>query len=315
MQVDAERWFSGKTVTVLGASGFLGSHLVRRLLPLCARVVSFSRGSATGSLEILTGSEIVLGDMREPHDVARAIDSSAVVFNFAGRSGSVESSRHSLADLDVNVGGLINLLEAATALDEQPKIVFPGSRLQYGRVTGLPVAESAAQLPLSPYGLHKKFCEEYLAFYARTRGIRYAVARLTNPFGPYRQRYAFGYNVLNQMIARARAGETIDVYGDGAQLRDYVYVEDAIDALLLLAARQENDVVNVGSGSGTSFRNAAETIVRIAGRGTVRSLPWPPEAQKVETGDFVADITAVRDLGWQPRYRFEDGVQATLGAS
>ena len=314
MHADVERWFSRKKVTVLGASGFLGTRLVRRLLPLCAHVVSFSRGSATGSMEVLAGSEIVLGDIREPRDVVRAIRSSDVVFNFAGRSGSIESTHHSFADLEVNVGGLINLLDGAARRTDPPKIVFPGSRLQYGRVAQLPVAETAAQQPLSPYGLHKRFCEDYLEFYARTRGIRYAVARLTNPYGPYHQRYPFGYNVLNQMIARARAGETISVYGDGEQLRDYVFVDDAVDALLILAARESNDVVNVGSGTGTSFRAAAEAIVRLAGRGDVTSIPWPPEAQKVETGDFVADITAVRNLGWQPRYRFEEGVLATLGS-
>jgi UDP-glucose 4-epimerase len=314
MHAEAEAWFSGKTVTVLGASGFLGTHLVHRLLPLCARVVSFSRGSATGSMKVLAGSDIVLGDIREPRDVKAAIGSSDVVFNLAGRSGSIESSRHSFSDLEVNVGGLINVLEAAAALPEPPKIVFPGSRLQYGRVSHLPVDETAPQLPLSPYGLHKRFCEEYLAFYGRSKGLRYAVARLTNPFGPYHQRYSFGYNVLNQMIEKARTGDAITVYGDGSQLRDYLYIEDAIDALLVLGAHDENAVVNVGSGTGTRFRAAAETIVRLAGHGEIRSVPWPPDAQGVETGDFVADISAMRKLGWQPRFTFEDGVLATLSA-
>lgn len=314
MHADTGARFSGKTVTVLGASGFLGSHLVQRLLPLCARVVSFSRGSATGSMQVLAGSDIVLGDIREPRDVQRAIGPSDVVFNFAGRSGSIESSRHTFSDLDVNVGGLINVLDAAAASPQQPKIVFPGSRLQYGRVSVLPVDENAPQLPLSPYGLHKRFCEEYLAFYGRSKGVRYAVARLTNPFGPYHQRYSFGYNVLNQMIARAQAGEAISVYGEGAQLRDYLYIDDAVDALLVLGAGEMNAVVNVGSGVGTRFRTAAETIVRLAGQGKVNSIPWPADAQGVETGDFVADISAISKLNWQPRFSFEEGVLATLRA-
>lgn len=312
MNAAAERWFSDKRVTVLGASGFLGSHLVRRLVPLCGSVVSFSRGSATGSLDALAGSEIVLGDLRVPTDVKKAIAGSSVVFSFAGKSGAIGSVAQALADLETNVGGIVNVLDAARAMPEPPKVIFPGSRLQYGRVSVTPTPESAPQLPLSPYGLHKKFCEEYLAYHARLHGVPYVVARLTNPYGAHGLRYAFGYNVLNQMIVAAIAGKPLTIFGDGRQLRDYIFIDDAIDALLLLAGTASNVCVNVGSGEPTEFRNAAEIIVRLAGRGKTRSAAWPADALAVETGDFVADISLARSHGWSPRFSFEAGVRETI---
>ncbi|HEY9179710.1 MAG TPA: NAD-dependent epimerase/dehydratase family protein, partial [Candidatus Baltobacteraceae bacterium] len=200
----------------------------------------------------------------------------------------------------------------ARKADRPIRVVFPGSRLEYGRPAVLPAAESDPMHPLSPYGVNKLACELYLELYSRLHGISYAVGRLTNPYGPSVGGASTEYNVFNRLIAIAASGGDITLYGDGKQLRDYVFVDDAVKALALLAACQANITVNVGSGIGVTLRNATETIVRVVGRGQVVYVPWPADAQRVETGDFVADITGMRALGWEPSTALEDGIRRTL---
>ena len=302
-------------VLVTGASGFLGSRLVRRLHGRTRRLVAMARGAATVAHPGLKDVEVVLGDVSVGGQIARAIKDIDVVIHFAGHSGAGSSAEDPVYDLTANAGGTIALLEAARKRGGPIRVVFPGSRLEYGRVDRIPVAESAPLRPVSPYGVSKYACEMYLDLYSRLYGISYAVARLTNPYGPWIGRPGLDYNVLNKLIATAKSGGAIRVYGDGAQQRDYVFVDDVVDAIVLLASLPENVTANVGSGTGMSLRAAAETIVRVAGCGSVESAPWPEQAQRVETGDFVADVSRMRSFGWAPKTSFEEGVRATLKES
>ncbi|MBV9271868.1 MAG: NAD-dependent epimerase/dehydratase family protein [Candidatus Eremiobacteraeota bacterium] len=299
-------------VAVTGASGFLGERLVRHLLPRCREVVAIARGAATGVLQDLRGAQILLADVTQAADLAPALAGVDVVFHLAGRSGASASAASPIADLDVNVGGLLTLLDVLTRIAPRARVVFPGSRLEYGTPQAVPVPESHPINPLSPYGLHKYLCELELALFARTSELRYAVARLTNPYGPWQSASARQYNVLNQMILTASNGGTITLYGDGSQVRDYIFVEDAVAALTRLGELDESVVVNVGSGTGISVRDAAETMVRIAGRGSIAFVPWPEPERRVETGDFIADISKMSSLGWKPQYAFEDGIAETI---
>ena len=300
------------SVLITGASGFIGSRLVRHLAGRTRRLVAMARGTATALHPALRDVETILGDVSVPSQMQAALRDIDVVIHLAGHSGANSSANDPRHDLNANVGGMISLLEAARAQDRQVRIVFPGSRLEYGRVKALPAAETGPICPLSPYGVNKYACELYLEMYSRIYGISYAVARLTNPYGPWTVRPAQEYNVLNKLIATAASGGTITVYGDGRQLRDYLYVDDAVRAFERLAAYGENVVANVGSGIGVSFRLAAETIVRVAGRGTIATVPWPKEAQRLETGDFVADISRMCALDWKPTTSLEEGITLTL---
>jgi len=303
---------SNSSVLVTGASGFIGGRVVRRLAGKCKRLVAFVRGTATVLHPDLRGIDLVLGDITVPGQTQAALGDADVVIHLAGHSGAESSARDPDFDLQTNVGGIIVLLEAVRRRGTPCRIVFPGSRLEYGAVGALPVSEDAPIRPLSPYGVNKYVCEMYLELYARLYGISYAVARFSNPYGPWVAAPAREYNVLNKMIALAQADSNLTVYGDGRQLRDYLYVDDAVDALLLLASLKDNVVVNVGSGSGISFREAADTIVRVVGRGRVKSVPWPSGTAQFETGDYVADGTRIRELGWTPSTSFEDGIRLTV---
>lgn len=303
------------SVLVTGASGFIGGQMIRRLAGKCRRLVAFACGTATLLDPALRDVEVILGDVSVPNQIEAALGDADVVIHLAGHSGARSSAQDPAFDLKTNVGGLISLLEAVRKRGTSCRVVFPGSRLEYGAVSSLPVTEDAPKRPASPYGLHKYTCEAYLDLYSRLYGISYAVARLTNPYGPWLVPPVREYNVLNKMIATAQANGTLTVYGKGEQIRDYLYIDDAVEALLLFAGLQDNIVANVGSGAGMTFREAAQSIVRIAARGRVEFVPWPQEDARVETGDFVADITYARSLGWAPKTAFDLGVRKTLDAS
>lgn len=306
--------FAGRRVAVIGASGFLGAHLVASLSAAGARVVAMARGTATADV-IPGGVELVLGDVRSRTDVQAAIAEAELVFLMAGRSGAGASFQEPAEDLDVNARGLLTVLDCVARAQQPPKVVFPGSRLEYGAVRALPVPEDAPLAPNSPYGLHKVLCEQYLDLYAKRFGVRYAVARLTNPYGPGVAAVQRGYNVVTHFIARALAGEEIPVFGDGLQLRDYVFVDDVSDALMRLALCEDDAyVANVGSGEGLSVADAVRRIVEIVGGGKLIHVSWPDDALRVETGDFVAETTKMRSLGWIPRTSFDEGVARTAAS-
>jgi UDP-glucose 4-epimerase len=295
-------------VLVAGASGFIGSALAARL---AATGVAFDALVRSGA-DVPGAERTFRGDVRDAEIVRRSIAHSDVVFALAGLSGASASVRDPFASLDVNAAGFLTLLEASANARRMPRIVFPSSRLVYGPVDRVPVAEDAPTRPNSPYGLHKLFCEQYAALFARRYGLRYAVARLTNPYGATSARAGAPYNVLGALAARATAGEPLTIYGDGLQIRDYLAIDDALDGLALLAAgAADGTIVNLGSGDGITFADAVGRLAQATGA-EVRSVPWPEADLSVETGSFVADITVARSLGFAPRIGFDTGLAAML---
>jgi UDP-glucose 4-epimerase len=304
---------------VLGGLGFIGSNLALRLADAGARVTVVSR-SRKGYEETAhrlesRGVHVVVGDVRDARAMAAAVAGQSVVFHAAGRSGAVASMEDPLADLDANCRGTLVVLEALRAVNREAKIVFVGSRLEYGHGGRDPIAEDRQLDPLCVYAVHKLAVEHYLRVYSRLYGIRFAIARVTNPYGPGQPSARTAYGVVNQLIHRALEDATLTIYGDGLQRRDYIFVDDVSDALMALASARESDgrTYNVGTGIGTSLREVAETIARIAGGGRVQRVDWPAMAQQIETGDFVADVSRIeREVGWRPSVTLEDGLQRTV---
>ena len=172
-------------VLVIGGLGFIGVNLTTRLAVLVS-VLTPDRGKHANEIPSFErhGVEIVEGDLRDQALISRRVVGCQVVINLSGQSGAVRSMDDPWTDLDVNVRGNLALLEALRAQNRDAKIVFAGSRLQYGHVDQLPVSEDAARKPLCLHALHKQAVEQYLDLYNRLFGIRYSVARITNPYGP-----------------------------------------------------------------------------------------------------------------------------------
>lgn len=307
---------------VIGGLGFIGANLAERLLASGHDVTIVTPNRARHELRAAAfanrGAHIVEGDLRDRDAMARAVAGQHLVFNLAGESGAVRSMEDPWTDLDVNCMGNLSLLEALRTVNRDARLVFVGSRLQYGRQAGQPVAEDQLPEPLCLHAIHKLTVERYLKLYATLYGLKYTIARVTNPYGPGQPESRTAYGVVNRMIHLALADRPLPIYGDGAQRRDYVFVDDVVSALVLLAESQASlgRAYNVGSGTGTRMVEMARTIIEIAGGGRIESVPWPELAQQIETGDFVADITRIQgELGWQPSVALRDGLARTVALS
>lgn len=306
-------------VLVVGGMGFIGVNLTARLIEAGAKTAVLTpdrnrHAEAAAAFE-RAGVAVIEGDLRDPTRVADAVRGQQIVMNLSGQSGAVRSMEDPWSDLDVNCRGNLVLLEALREHNRAAKIVFAGSRLQYGHPEHLPVSEDAPQEALCLHAIHKQTVEKYLALYYRLFGIRYAVARITNPYGPGQPVGRTAYGVINRLIHVAIVDRPLTLYGDGVQLRDYVHVDDVVAALLMMAESDQADgrVYNIGSGTGTRLVDLARAVIEIAGGGRVEHVPWPALAQQVETGDFIADISRIeRELGWRPTIALREGLNRTV---
>jgi len=306
-------------VLVVGGLGFIGVNVAARLNELGATTAVMTpdrsrHAEQTASFE-RSGIRVIEGDLRDRDAMGRAVRGQNAVINLSGQSGAVRSMEDPWTDLDVNCRGNLVMLEALREHNRDAKVVFAGSRLQYGHPDHVPVNEAAPQQALCLHAIHKQTVERYLALYRKLFGIRYAVARITNPYGPGQPEGRTAYGVINRMIHLAIAGRTLMVYGDGRQLRDYVHVDDVVRALVAMAEsdRAGDPVYNVGSGTGTRLIDLAGTVIAIAGGGRVEHVPWPALAEQVETGDFIADVSRIGgELGWRPTIALRDGLERTV---
>ena len=306
-------------VLVIGGLGFIGVNLTERLVAdgRAVTVVTPSRAKHADRAAAFEarGVRIVEGDLRDAAAMAGAVAGQAIVFNLAGESGAVRSMEDPWTDLDVNCRGNLVLLEALRAGNPEAKLVFVGSRLEYGRQAIQPVGEEQAPDPLCLHAIHKLTVEKYLKLYGSLFGLRYTIARVTNPYGPGQPTGRTAYGVVNWLIHLALAGGTLSIYGDGTQRRDYIHVDDLVSALVRLASSAASDgrVFNVGSGEGTRMIDMAGAIIDLAGGGRLEHVAWPALAEQIETGDFVADISRIRaDIGWTPGVALRDGLQKTI---
>ena len=306
-------------VLVIGGLGFIGVNLTERLVTEGRTVTVVTPCRAKHADRAATfearGVRIVEGDLRDAVAMTKAVAGQAIVFNLAGESGAVRSMEDPWTDLDVNCRGNLVLLEALRTVNRDAKLVFVGSRLEYGRQTIQPVDEEQAPDPLCLHAIHKLTVEKYLRLYGSLFGLRYTIARVTNPYGPGQPPGRTAYGVVNRLIHLALAGDALPIYGDGTQRRDYIHVDDLVPALVALAESSLSDgrVFNVGSGEGTRMIDMARAIIDLAGAGHVKHVGWPALAEQIETGDFVADISRIRaDLGWTPEIALRDGLQKTI---
>lgn len=311
--------FADRAVLVVGGFGFIGSNLTDRLGHLGARVTvatrSLDRHRHRVAEGMSRGVRAIEADLRNLEAMRAAVAAQDMVFNLAGQSGAVKSMDDPWTDLDVNCRGNLVLLEALRAENRAAKLVFVSSRLAYGQVGSGPVAEDHVPDPLCIHAVHKLAVEQYLKLYGRAYGLQWTAARLTNPYGPGQPRDRVAYGVVTRMIHQAIAGETLVVYGDGLQRRDYIHIDDAVAALLRMAESPASvgRTYNVGSGVGTPLVDMAHAIKNAAGSGRIEHVPWPAMAAEIETGDFVADLTRIREeLGWQPAVPLADGLERTV---
>lgn len=299
-------FFDGRSVLVVGADGFLGVNCVLALRAVGARVTVLSRRTEPRAASM--ADRVVRGEMTDPEVVRAAVEGQEIVFDFAGSSSPVRSNLLGTEGLHDECAPHLNVFAACARSARPPRVVFCSSRLVYGKPKYLPVDELHPLAPSCFYAANKLVLEHYLHALSRTGDLEYVIVRLSNPYGPHAS--PAGHSIINLFIQRARRGETLMLYGGGQQSRDYIFVDDAMDAFLRCAATPtcRNEVFNLGSGHTINLHDAAEFI---AGRfgGRIQTVPWPADYQLIETGDYRTDLSKLRSFTDLPVPRsFDQGL-------
>jgi UDP-glucose 4-epimerase len=313
--------FAGMRVLITGGLGFIGSNLARELVAMEAEVVLVDSlvPEYGGLLYNVTGIEdrltVNISDVRDEHSVRHLVGGQDFLFNLAGQTSHLDSMTDPYTDLEINARSQLSILEACRHDNPGVKIVFASTRQIYGRPLRLPVAEDHPIAPVDVNGINKTAGEWYHLLYGDVYGLRTAVLRLTNTYGPRMRVRDARQTFLGIWLRRALEGGEILVYGDGSQSRDLTYVDDAVAGFLLAAARDETNgrVYNLGGDGHISLLELADVVVSAAGAGTVKTIPFPADRKSIDIGDFYADWSAIeRDLGWRPTVPVEEGVRRTL---
>jgi nucleoside-diphosphate-sugar epimerase len=309
---------------VTGASGFLATNLVQRLASLECRLILLHRASS--ALWRITDARAEISDVHG--DVAEAATWQNlpavpdVVFHFAAQTSVYAADADPVADWRANVLPMVRLLETCRERQWRPAILFAGSATQFGLPARIPVDETLPDRPVTIYDCHKIAAEGYLAHYIARGLVHGCTLRLANIYGPGPKGSAPDRGILNQMIRRALRGEVVTLYGDGGQVRDYLFIADAIDAFLVAAeniARVDGAHFVLGSGTGhtlaDAFQMVAARVGRLAGRPVdlVRVAP-PAGLSPIEQRSFVADTARFQAAtGWTPRVALGEGIDRTAG--
>jgi len=313
--------FAGKRVLVSGGAGFIGATLARALVSLGALVtlVDSLIPEYGGNLHNLRGIEdrvkLNVADVRDEHGMRWLVKSHEIFFNLAGQTSHLDSMTDPYTDLDINCRAQLSMLEACRKENPDIRIVLASTRQVYGAVASLPADERCPVAPVDVNGINKIAGEWYHTLYGRVYGMRVAALRLTNTYGPRMRVKDARQTFLGVWIRNVIEGKPIEVYGDGRQLRDFTFVDDAVDAFLRVAAsdRASGQVFNLGGDEQISLTELASLVTEVAGGGEIRIVPFPAMRKTIDIGDYYADFTRIREaLGWRPTVALREGLARTI---
>ena len=316
-----EKAFEGKRVLVTGGLGFIGSNLTARLVGLGGKVTVMDNmmprlgGNLFNVKEIADRIHINFSDVRDSHSMDYLVKDQAYIFHLAGQVNHVDSIRNPIQDLDINCRGTLVLLESCRKVNPEVKIIFAGTRGEYGSSVTLPVAEDHPTNPKGIYAVTYLSAEKMILVYQDVHKIQGACLRITNTYGPRHQMAHDEYGVLNWFIRKAIDDEPIPVFGDGRILRDFLFVDDLVNCFLKAATCKKayGEVFNVGTGVPVNFVELAEKIVQIAGTGKVAFTEFTQERKEVEPGDYYTNISKIRRIvNWEPETSLEEGLRKTI---
>jgi UDP-glucose 4-epimerase len=321
MSADHASLFNGKRVLITGGLGFIGSSLAIKLARAGAKVLITDAmieeyGGNHFNIEPVRSRVVVkYHDIRDQDAMDRLVGDQDYVFLCAGQVSHVMSLDNPFPDIDINIRGTATVMEALRKHNDQAIVVKMGSRGQYGKVDRLPVSEKVRSEPHGIYEISLLAAEQLILSYYRNHGIRCVPLRLTNTYGPRAQMKHDRYGVANWFIRLAIDGMVIPVFGDGSIKRDFLFIDDCTEAILLAATTEAayGEVLNVGHSNPSTFLELARVIVATMGEAKWQLQSFSPERQVQETGDYYSDITKITQLtGWKPSVGLEKGVQETL---
>lgn len=310
-----------KRVLITGGLGMIGSTIASKLVKYGAEVTLLDAmikpfgGNFFNINEIKDKVNINIADIRDREAIKILVQDKDIIFNLAGQVSHNDSLQNPFLDADINYIGHLNVLEALRIYNHNAKILYSGSRLQFGKILENPVNEDHPLNPLTPYALNKTAAENLYLYYHRVYNIPVVLFRIANPYGTRCQMKHSKYSIINWFIRRAMEDEEIQIFGEGNQLRDYIFVDDLADAFIAAAINDKSsgEIFNIGSGIGTKFGDMVKSIIEIVGRGKVKYQPWPKDYLNVETGDYITNISKIKSvLNWKPKTSLNDGIVNTV---
>jgi UDP-glucose 4-epimerase len=295
-------FYRGRKILVTGGLGFIGSNLVRRLADLGASVLAVDSllPDYGGNLFNLDGYEdrvrINIADVRG-HGMEYLVQGQEVLFNLAGQVSHIDSMTDPFTDLEINCRSQLWILEAVRKRNPEIRIVYAGTRQVYGKPRTLPVDENHPLNPTDVNGINKISGELYHLVYHSVHGIRACSLRLTNTYGPRQLIRHPRQGFMGWFVRKAVLGEEIEIFGDGKQKRDFDHVDDVVDAFLRAGASEQasGQVFNLGGSGPLSLVDVVRLMIEVAGRGSYRLTPFPPERKSIDIGDFYADSSKIRE--------------------
>jgi UDP-glucose 4-epimerase len=313
--------YDGARVLITGGLGFIGSNLAARLaqegarVTLCDAMIEGYGGNLANVAEIRDRVGVNFADVRDETVMGQLVEGQDFVFHLAAQVSHVMSLSNPYPDIDINIKGTAVLLEACRKASPEALIVRSGTRGQYGPAVQLPVSELTPSDPRGIYEISQLSAEMICRTYTRIHGIRTVPLRLTNVYGPRGQMKHSQFGVVNWFVRLALEGKPIPIFGSGKILRDFLYVDDCVEALVRAAVepRAVGEVLNVGHDRPSTFLEVAELLAEIVPGARLEFTDFTPERKAQEPGDFVSDITKIRGLlGWEPTTSLRDGLGRTV---
>ncbi len=313
--------FKNKRVLITGGLGFIGSNLAIRLVDHGAEVILLDamiegHGGNLYNIEpIKSRVHINFSDVRDQNSINYIVKNKDYIFHLAGQNDHILSLTNPFPDIDINIKGSAILLEACKKNNQNARIIYTGTRGEYGPAVKLPVSEDAPINPKGIYELSNLTAQKLFKIYHDNHGIRSITLRLTNIYGERAQMKHHRFGVANWFIRQAIDDETIKVFGDGSILRDFLYIDDVVDALVMCALSEEayGEVFNLGHDTPSSFLELAKKIIQISGTGKWEFAPFTPERAAQEPGDFYSDISKIKKIiGWAPKVDLETGLKTAI---
>lgn len=309
----------GKNILITGGLGFIGSNLAKKCVESGANVTlydSFEKHSGANKQNIKEFEnkiKIVQKDIRSVQDIQEAVKNKDILFNCAAYTSHPDSMREPLIDVDVNCKGVLTVLDAVRRINPRVKFVHIGTSTQIGKMLHSPITELHPEFPLDIYSANKCAAEKYVLLYAHAYEIDATVLRLVNVYGPGSNIKSSDFGFINYFIGLGLQGKTMTVFGKGKQLRNILYVDDAVSALILAAvsSKSKGQVYFVSTTESFSVSQLATFIKTLIG-GSIDHVSWPEERYAIETGDAViSNRKIVKELGWRPRVFIHEGLKRT----
>jgi UDP-glucose 4-epimerase len=310
----------GKKILITGGLGFIGSNLAIECVKLGAEVTIFdcldprSGGNRYNVKDILKSVQVSYHNILDFDQVSQVVPEKDIIFSCASSTSHAFSMREPWIDSDVNSKGVINLLEAVRRFNPTAKFVHLGTSTQLGELVYQPADEKHPEFPTDIYSANKSVSEKYTLIYSKAFGIASTVIRLSNVFGPRASIHSPEFTFNNYFIGLALQGKDITVYGNGKQMRNILYVDDAVSAMIL-AAQSEASTGEVFLAVGDkhfSVVEIAKAIVKHINKGKVVCVDWPTEKKAIDIGDAILSNKKIKDLlGWVQRTKLESGLEKT----